>query len=228
MESKFIMAALLLASCPAAAQNSYSIGGTSAFIQDLDDADGVDLISGLVGTWSGSFTIPNPADLTFVSNSQNQGGSLTRYSGVTLDSLTLFTELGEIEANTSPIVGTLSLWDRQSFGSGQRQLELSFNLLGTTARLSFTVNNGVGVYDTLFNVGTPNPNTLTNPLLPLFDDAAERASFFNSVTVSLDGNLPILPGRGRYNGNATQLVPAPASVALIGLASLGVARRRRA
>lgn len=222
-----IVAATGLAAGSTLGQSSYQISGTSGFIQDLDSADGVDLISGLAGTWAGSFTIPNPADLTFVSNSQNQGGSLTRYTGVTLNSLTLFTNLGEIEVNTIPITGTISLWDRLSFGSGQRQLELRFNVLGTTVDFDFVVNNGGGAYDTLFQPGTPNPNVLLTSVLPLFENPAERAQNFNFVSVSLDGGLPILPGRGRYNGDATRMVPAPGAAAALGACGLIALRRRR-
>lgn len=229
MTSKLVLSALVFAAGSATGQ-TFLINGTSGFIQDLDAGDGADLINGLIGTWAGSITVPDVSTLTFLSNSQSQGGSFTRYSGVVLDSLTISTAFfGELTVTNTPITGTITLWDRASFGSGQHQIQMDWTIGTTSIGFDLSANNGSGsAYNNMFNVGTPGPNTLSDFNIPQFANAGERVGVYNLVGVSVDGNLPILPGRGRYNGDATRfIVPAPASCMALTLAGLVTARRRR-
>lgn len=208
----------------AAAQSNFAASGVSGFIQDLDSADGVDLVSALSGTWQATFDIDTDA-LVLVSNSQNQGGSLTRYSGIVLNSLSLLTSSGEIVITNSSLVGTLELWDRQSFGAGQRNLSLDFSVNGTNVGFDLVANANNGLYDSLFDANTPGANIFTS--LPTFDGSF--GTLLSSARLSLDGNLPVLPGRGRYNGDIRSLtvIPAPGAMAALSVGGLLAARRRR-
>jgi MYXO-CTERM domain-containing protein len=215
---------IALATGTAAAQSNYAFSGVSGFIQDLDANDGVDLITALQGTWSGAFEIETDS-LVFVSNSQNQGGSLTRYSGVVLNNLVLQTAIGNLVVTDTAVVGTLELWDRQNFGAGQRILGIDFNINGTSVGFDLVVNASNDLYATIFNPGTPGPNTYTG--LPTFDGSF--GNLLSSARLSLDGDLPILPGRGRYNGSASSLtvIPAPGALGALALGGLVASRRRR-
>lgn len=207
---------------------TFQIAGTSGFIQDLDANDGVDLLTGLAGTWTGSFTLPDPSSLTFVNNTQNQGGSLTRYNGVTLNSLVLSTaDFGELTITDKPITGSIALWDRASFGAGQRLVQFDFEFAGTSIGIDFSANADDPTYGSLFTVGTPGANTLDSFAWPFFGNAGEAGALYNSFSISLDGNTPVLPGRGRYNGNASSFIPAPSTGVLLGVAGLAATRRRR-
>jgi hypothetical protein len=229
MTSKLFISAVVFAAGSAFGQ-TFQIGGTSGFIQDLDNADGADLVNGLIGTWNGLITVPDVSSLTFVSNSQSQGGSFTRYSGVVLESLSLSTAFfGDRTVTNTPITGTITLWDRRNFGSGQHQIQMDWTIGTTSIGFDFVATNGTASsYNNLFNVGTPGPNTLSDFNIPQFANAGERVGVYNSVSVSVDGNLPILPGRGRYNGDTTLFaVPAPGALGVLAGAGLLAARRRR-
>lgn len=214
---------------PKVQAQTFEISGNSGFIQDLNSADGVDLIGGLVGTWAGAITVPDVTALTFLSNTQSQGGSFTRYSGVVLDSLSISSaSFGELAVTSSPIVGTITLWDRSSFGAGQHQIQMDWTIGTTLVGFDLVATSGSGsAFNTLFNVGTPGPNTLSDFDIPQFASAGERTGVYNSVSILVDGNLPILPGRGRYTGDTTRFVPAPGVATSLGVCGLIALRRRR-
>ncbi|MEL7484796.1 MAG: hypothetical protein AAFN41_10625, partial [Planctomycetota bacterium] len=176
------------------------------------------------------FTIANTADLTFVDNRQSQGGSQTTYSGVTLNSLTLQTAAGYIVVTDTPIAGNLVLWDRASFSTGQKILDLEFEIGDARIEFSFSTLADDLAHDQLFDIGTPGPNLPIDGFLPGFSDAGELGTFYRGVDISISDDRPtpsLFPGRSRYNGSATTLIPTPASAGLLAFAGLAAARRRR-
>ena len=217
----------LVAAAPLLAGTTYQTGGFTSFIQDLDANDGVNLFEELEGEYRATFTI-DPAELNFASSVQSQGGSRTAYSGVVLDSLSLFLPSGERVVVGTPISGFLVLWDRAGFGAGQHILSLDFELDEdgfNTVSIDFSANFGTPAYGNLFNVGTPQPNTPLDGVIPLFENG-----FFGTYSlagITIDADVPYLPGRGRYFGDAEFLVPAPGAASGLACSLLLLSARRR-
>ncbi|MDX2146057.1 MAG: hypothetical protein SFZ23_00940 [Planctomycetota bacterium] len=203
--ASFVLAALV---APAAwAQGTYTVNGVSGFMQDLDPDDGFDYLTQTAGTWRARVSIPAVSGFTLVSNSQNQGGSLTRYSGSVLEELVLVLNGTERVITSTPVNGQITLWDRASFRGGTDSYEFNFTLGQTRITLSFAASRGDGDtgWNQLFVRGTPGPNTPDNDFIPLFPNLTERAPIYLTAGLAIDGFAPQMPGRGRYNGDTQAL-----------------------
>jgi hypothetical protein len=188
---------------------SYQMTGESGFMQDLDANDGFDYFTETQGTWRAKFAVPGPSGFTFFSNTQNQGGSLTRYTGSILEELVLTFPSGDRTIVSSPVNGQITLWDRASFRGGTDYYELNFQVGSTRITFQVTaVRNSDTAWDQLFIRGTPNANTPDNDFIPLFADTTARDVAYFSTSIAIDGFTPEMPGRGRYNGSISTFTPA--------------------
>ena len=120
----------------------------------------------------------------------------------------------------SPLPGSISgAYDMFGFDLG---------ILGTNSLIDFSVTTNIGTYN-FNNVTVPNVNQ--RPGMTFFGfiaDPGETFTGFNFVSQLGSGHAPALDNVTL--GNRSNTVPEPASLALlgIGLAGLGVARRRKA
>lgn len=210
-----VIAALACLAAPVHAQQTFYTFGTSGFMQDLDPNDGVDYQSAFTGTWQASFTVPTQSGLTLISNVQSQGGSRTTYNGATLHSLTLQTPTGQLTVVSSNTPGRVILWDRAIFAGGTHYFDVAFTIGSTSITISVLASQDGpppdAAYNQLFIVGTPNPNTLDSDWMPTFDGAAAGAALYRTTSITIDGQAPQMPGRGRYFGDMLYLgtVPVP-------------------
>ncbi len=210
MNRRFLVCALTaLVGSAAVHAATFNATGNSGFEQDLDPLDGFDYLTQLDGTWTASFSVPEQSGLTLVSNQQSQGGSFTRYNGVTVHRVTLATVSGQYNLVTSDIAGQISLWDRRSFGSGQHLITLRFTLGTTAIAIDFVATNGQhSAYGQMFTVNTPNPNTLDGDFWPLLSEPSDFTIYSSTTELEIDGSTPVMPGRGRYFGPmSTFIVP---------------------
>ncbi|QQE11028.1 PEP-CTERM sorting domain-containing protein [Planctomycetota bacterium] len=192
-------------------------------VGDEDANDGFDYLSITGGEMI--FTISDNLQMDL--NEIKQDGSSTYYSGITFDELTFNTTGGdEVFALNSDV--ELELWDRlpgapggwnyMTFGAGDIDDGIEFELRTNTIH----ANHG-----NIFNLGTPNPNTLIDGKLITFADEVERDSIYYTPYIYFYGTGASLPnGYIEMYLKSLQIVPEPSSLSLIGLSGLLMLRRR--
>ncbi|QDU32773.1 PEP-CTERM motif protein [Poriferisphaera corsica] len=203
------------------------------FLSDKNDSDGFDFMS-----ITGGEIIFNVQDvLTFEDNIENQGGSLTIYTGAIFESFTLFSSNGNVEVVsqlTHSAEAEVTLWDRNKTDlvfDNQHHLDVDMiQYDGMDIELEVQTDEGDPNHENLFTAGTPGPNVPNAILLPLFSNVTERDALTNDSTVSFysDGTT-YAEGSAYFLMSSLELVevPEPASLMLLGLGSLAIFGRKR-
>ncbi|QDU32983.1 hypothetical protein KS4_10220 [Poriferisphaera corsica] len=194
-------------------------------VDDYDASDGFDY--GAITGGEVIFTISD--NLQLESNGILQDGSDTFYSGITFNHVTFTKADGDsVIALNSDV--ELELWDRlpgENGGWNYITFESDINSEGFT--LELRTNSTHANHGNIFNLGTPNPNSLIDGKLLTFADEAERDSIYHTPYFQFYGTGLMLPnGDIEMLLKSLQIVPEPSSMVLIGLGGLALIRRKRA
>ncbi|MEM1166959.1 MAG: hypothetical protein AAGI30_11795 [Planctomycetota bacterium] len=176
-------------------------GDAESFVQDLDSGDGFDIGTNYRNTdLTITFRVPGPGSLIFDGNRQNQGGSLTDYLGPQIIDLTIVggAESLNLDAVDEPIDAVLSLWDRASFGPGEQYYDIDFQIGSSRIGFSFRARPDDPAFNQMFNVGTPEPNTVFDSFIPIGTTVSFFSSNYRGADVDFDVFAAEFGGRGRF------------------------------
>ncbi|WP_432797642.1 PEP-CTERM sorting domain-containing protein [Poriferisphaera sp. WC338] len=200
---------------------------TFGIIEDVGDLNASDSLNYNAIT-GGEIIFTIPDTLVLESNIQNQGGSSTRYSGTIFNQVTFTTTTG----NSAFVLNSnaeLHLWDRapgQVGGWNYINFETDDSSDGVV--LELRTNSTHPNHGNIFNLGTPNPNTLFNSGLVTFANETERDNIYHTPYFQFFGSGASLPnGWIEMTLKSLEIIPEPSSIALIGLGSLMLIRRRK-
>ncbi|MEM9082288.1 MAG: hypothetical protein AAGB34_01745 [Planctomycetota bacterium] len=203
------MTTIALTATTAVGQMFQLTGEAEFFVQDLDANDGFDIGTNYRNTTlTITFTVPTPAGLVFDNNRQNQGGSQTDYSGPTITDLTITggSQSLNIDAIDVPIDAELSLWDRASFGAGEQYYDIDFQIGSSRIGFSFRARPGDPAFNQMFNVNTPDPNTVFDDFIPIGDNIVFFDDNYRGADVDFDVFAEEFGGRGRFGYETTSVV----------------------